>query len=137
MNQQHRAILQGIAERAMLERGLLPTFSAAASAQLQGIQSPATASEPSGADAQAVRDLTGLLWASIDNDDSRDLDQLTVAEPLAGDAVKVRVAVADVDALVKDGSAIDAHARHNTTSVYTAGRIFRCCPSSCPPISRR
>lgn len=58
--------------------------------------------------------------ASIDNDDSRDLDQLTVAETLPGDAVKILVAVADVDALVKDGSALDAHARHNTTSVYSA-----------------
>ncbi len=57
-----------------------------------------------------------------------DLDQLTVAEALAGDKVKIRVAVADVDALVKDGSAIDAHARHNTTSVYTAAEIFPMLP---------
>ena len=83
-----------------------------------------------------LRDLTGLLWASIDNDDSRDLDQLTVAEALPGDVVKILVAVADVDALVKDGSAIDAHARHNTTSVYTAAKIFPMLPESSPPISR-
>ena len=63
-----------------------------------------------------------MLWASIDNDDSHDLDQLTVAEALPGDKIKVLVAVADVDALVEDGSAIDAHARHNTTSVYTAAQ---------------
>ena len=75
-----------------------------------------------------IRDLTDLLWASIDNDDSRDLDQLTVAEALPGDKVKIRVAVADVDALVKDGSAIDEHARHNTTSVYTAAEIFPMLP---------
>ncbi len=125
---QHRAILQGIAERAMLERGLLPTFSDAASAELQRIQAPAAANEASDADAPAIRDLTSLLWASIDNDDSRDLDQLTVAETLPGDSVKIRVAIADVDALVKDGSAIDAHARHNTTSVYTAARIFPMLP---------
>lgn len=126
-DQQHRAILQSIAERAMLERGLLPTFSAAASAELQSIQAPAAANA-SGADATAIRDLTGLLWASIDNDDSRDLDQLTVADSLPGDVLKIRVAVADVDALVKDGSAIDAHARHNTTSVYTAARVFPMLP---------
>src|SRR4029453_853997 len=77
---QHRAILQSIAQRAMLERGLLPTFSDAASAELQGIQGPAAANDASDAGAPAIRDLTGLLWASIDNDDSRDLDQLTVAE---------------------------------------------------------
>ncbi|MGZ5393574.1 MAG: RNB domain-containing ribonuclease [Mycobacterium sp.] len=127
-DQQHRAILQGIAERAMLERGLLPTFSAEASAELQSIHAPAAPSDASGADAQAIRDLTGLLWASIDNDDSRDLDQLTVADILPADAVTIRVAIADVDALVKDGSAIDAHARHNTTSVYTAAGVFPMLP---------
>jgi ribonuclease R len=120
--------LQSIAQRAMLERGLLPTFSDAASAELQRIQAPAAANDASGADVPAIRDLTGLLWASIDNDDSRDLDQLTVAETLPRDAVKIRVAVADVDALVKDGSAIDAHARHNTTSVYTAAKVFPMLP---------
>src|SRR4029453_5757152 len=73
--------------------------------------------DASDADAQAIRDLTGLLWASIDNDDSPDLDQLTVAETLPGDPFRIRVSIPDVDALVKDGSAIDAHARHNTTSV--------------------
>ena len=120
---QHRAILQAIADRTMVERGLLPTFSAAALAELATLQSPAVAGgEPS------IRDLTGLLWASIDNDDSRDLDQLTVAEALPGDAVKILVAVADVDALVKNGSAIDEHARHNTTSVYTVAKIFPMLP---------
>jgi len=121
-NQQHRAILQRIARRAMLERGLLPDFSAAALGQLAGIQSPAA---PNG---EAVRDLRDLLWASIDNDDSLDLDQLTVAERLPGDKVRIRVAVADVDSLVKDGSAIDEHARHNTTSVYTAAEVFPMLP---------
>jgi exoribonuclease-2 len=61
---------------------------------------------------------------SIDNDDSRDLDQLTVAEDLGRDRVRLRVAVADVDALVEKGTPIDDHARANTTSVYTAGGIF-------------
>jgi exoribonuclease-2 len=75
-----------------------------------------------------VRDLTALPWCSIDNDDSLDLDQLTACEPLAGGAVKVHVAVADVDALVSKGSAIDEHARINTTSVYTSARVFPMLP---------
>jgi exoribonuclease-2 len=68
------------------------------------------------------------LWASIDNDDSLDLDQLSVAEPLAGGAAKVFVAVADVDAVARLGSPIDDHARTNTTSVYTAAQIFPMLP---------
>ena len=82
----------------------------------------------SAGDPRGPRSDRPVSWASIDNDDSRDLDQLTVAEALPGDAVKIRVAVADVDALVKDGSAIDEHARHNTTSVYTAAKIFPMLP---------
>ena len=69
-----------------------------------------------------------LLWASIDNDDSRDLDQLTVAEAMPEEKVKILVAIADVDAVVKNDSAIDQHARHNTTSVYTAAEIFPMLP---------
>lgn len=118
----HRPILQGIAHRAMLERDLLPDFSARALAELDTIQTPA------GIDSGLVRDRRDLLWASIDNDDSLDLDQLTVAEAMPGGKVKVMVAVADVDSLVKEGSAIDEHARHNTTSVYTAARIFPMVP---------
>jgi exoribonuclease-2 len=106
----------------MLERGLLPDFSAEALAELGRIQTPATTN-----DAQ-VRDLRHLLWASIDNDDSRDLDQLTVAEVLPGDKIKILVAVADVDSVVNRGSAIDGHASHNTTSVYTAAVIFSMLP---------
>ncbi|MFZ1240972.1 MAG: RNB domain-containing ribonuclease [Anaerolineae bacterium] len=124
-DQQHRTLLQSIAHRAMIERGLLPDFSAAALAELDKIQAAAGATN-----AESIRDLTDLLWASIDNDDSRDLDQLTVAETLPGGNVKIRVAVADVDALVKDGSAIDEHARHNTTSVYTAAEIFPMLPEA-------
>jgi VacB/RNase II family 3'-5' exoribonuclease len=127
-DQQHRAILQSIAERAMLERGLLPDFSAAVLAELDRIQAPAGVKGESVGDPAGIRDLTDLIWASIDNDDSLDLDQLTVAETLPGDKVQIRVAVADVDALVKDGSAIDEHARHNTTSVYTAAKIFPMLP---------
>jgi ribonuclease R len=127
-DKRHRAILQNIARRAMAARGLLPDFSAQALAELDKIQAPATiGDEPVGA-LLVIRDLSDLLWASIDNDDSRDLDQLTVAEAIQGDKVIVRVAVADVDSLVKDGSAVDEHARHNTTSVYTAAETFPMLP---------
>jgi VacB/RNase II family 3'-5' exoribonuclease len=119
---EHRAILQGIARRAMMDRGLLPDFSPEALAELDGIRAPAAAA------GEGIRDLTHLLWASIDNDDSRDLDQLTVAEVMPGDAIKIQVAVADVDAIVKKGSPIDDHARHNTTSVYTAAQIYPMLP---------
>ena len=106
----------------MGERGFLADFSDAARAELDRV--PAAPVAP-GAD---VRDLRARLWASIDNDDSRDLDQLSVAEPVPSGTVKIFVAVADVDTLVTEGSAIDEHARHNTTSVYTAGGIFPMLP---------
>ena len=118
----HRTDLKSIARRAMVERGLLPDFSAAAMGELARIEAAATDRDSD------IRDLTELLWASIDNDDSRDLDQLTVAEPGAGRSVKILVAIADVDALVAKDSALDAHAKHNTTSVYTAGDMFPMLP---------
>ena len=119
---QHRAVLQRIARRVMVERGLLPDFSAEALDELGRIQPPAAK------DGDPVRDLRHLLWASIDNDDSRDLDQLTVAEAMSGDKLKILVAVADVDSVVAKGCAIDEHARHNATSVYTAAAIFPMLP---------
>ncbi len=122
-DKQHRAILQDIAQRAMRERGLLAEFSVEALAELAKLQAPAVAKND-----ESMRDLTNLLWASIDNDDSRDLDQITVAEAMPGDKIKILVAIADVDSLVKNGSAIDNHARHNTTSVYTAAMIFPMLP---------
>jgi exoribonuclease-2 len=106
----------------MLEKGLLPNFSDNELAELDKIHAPATI------DSERVCDLRNLLWASIDNDDSLDLDQLTVAEEMQGDEVKVLVAVADVDSIVKSKSAIDDHAQHNTTSVYTAAEIFPMLP---------
>jgi exoribonuclease-2 len=117
-----RGDLRAIARRAMIQRGLLPDFSAEAVAETDGVSQAAPIADAS------LRDLRDLLWASIDNDDSRDLDQLTVAESLADGAVKVLVAIADVDATVRDGSAIDRHARANTTSVYTAAEIFPMLP---------
>jgi exoribonuclease-2 len=121
-DRRHRSILQRIARRAMLERGLLPDFTSQAIAELGGIHGPAIRSNDS------TRDLSTLAWCSIDNDDSLDLDQLTVAIPMLGDAVKILVAIADVDAIVKKQSALDDHANHNTTSVYTAAQIFPMLP---------
>ena len=118
-----RQILRRLARVAMLERGLLPEFSAAAMRETSAF---AGAAKPPAAD--EIRDLRHLLWASIDNDDSLDLDQLSVAERRDGGSVCVWVAIADVDALVHSGSAIDDHARHNTASVYTAGHIFPMLP---------
>jgi exoribonuclease-2 len=113
--------LDAIARQAMIEHGLEPEFSAAAERQADSISQL----NPK---APAIRDLRTLLWSSIDNDDTRDLDQLAVSEPLAAGAVKVLVAVADVEAQVERGSAIDDHARGNTTSVYTAAKIFPMLP---------
>jgi len=124
----HRSILQSIARQAMLERGLLPDFSTEALAELAKLQIPAVTANGTAADPLEIRDMRNLLWSSIDNDDSRDLDQLTVAEAISPDQIKILVAIADVDSSVKNGSAIDEHARHNTTSVYTAAEIFPMLP---------
>jgi exoribonuclease-2 len=124
----HRPLLQNIANRVMLEAGLLPEFSTEALAELGRLQESAVPGNDLTDSPPGIRDLRSLLWASIDNDDSRDLDQLTVAEAMTGGKVKIMVAIADVDVLVKEGTAIDEHARHNTTSVYTAARIFPMIP---------
>ena len=118
----NRADLAQIAKQAMIDRGLEPEFSPAVEQEMARITRPSN--ETSG----DIRDLTTLLWCSIDNDDSRDLDQLSVSETLAGGAIKILVAIADVDTLVKKGTAIDDHAHNNTTSVYTAARIFPMLP---------
>lgn len=114
--------LMRAARQAMLDNGLLPDFDQAAVNQANAIVQPAKDPAPE------IRDLRNLLWASIDNDTSRDLDQLTVAEPRSGGSVRILVAIADVDAIVKIGSPIDAHARANTTSVYTPAAIFSMLP---------
>jgi exoribonuclease-2 len=106
----------------MTERGLLADFSTAAVAETDALHAAAPPLPP------PARDMRDRLWASIDNDDSRDLDQLSVAEPLEGGAARVFVAIAEVDALVTRGSAIDDHARANTTSVYTAAQVFPMLP---------
>jgi exoribonuclease-2 len=117
---QARYLLQKIARRVMVERGLAPEFPPAALTELNAIHTPVV-------DATA-RDLRPLPWCSIDNDDSRDLDQLSVAEALPNGATKLLVAIADVSVVVRQGSALDAHARQNTTSVYTAAEIFPMLP---------
>ena len=114
--------LAELAVIAMRERGLAPEFGAAVRQQLDTIDGPA---EDEGPD---IDDLTGLLWCSIDNDDSRDLDQLTVSETLPDGGVKLLVAIADVDALVSKDTPIDRHAQINTTSIYTSARIFPMLP---------
>jgi VacB/RNase II family 3'-5' exoribonuclease len=111
--------LVALAREAMLERGLEPDFPPAAIAQAQRLRAPAI---------DHVPDQRHLHWCSIDNDDSRDLDQLTVGEPVDGGAVRILVAIADVDALVAMGTPLDEHAQHNTSSVYTPARIFPMLP---------
>ena len=121
MDQDQRALLLRVARAAMLEHGLDPDFPPAALAEADALPDGLTGHD-------GARDLRGLLWCSIDNDDSLDLDQLTVAEPLADGRVKVLVAVADVSAAVVPGSALDDYAVTNTTSVYTPPRTFPMLP---------
>ena len=120
MNRQQASHLADLAREAMIERGLDPDFDDEVEREVAALR-PATDNDAS------IRDLRDLPWCSIDNDDSRDLDQLTYAEESDG-SVRVLVAVADVDVLVRKDSAIDRRARHNTTSVYTAARIFPMLP---------
>ena len=117
-----RQTLADLAEQAMRERGLDPDFPEEVLRQVAGIKGPAADTNP------GIADLSAMAWCSIDNDDSRDLDQLTVLEPLPGGAVRLHVAVADVDALVPKDSAADRYAANNTTSVYTAARVFPMLP---------
>ena len=113
--------LKRLASDAMRAHGLAPDLPPAAVAQAQA----ATLATESGPE---IRDLRGLLWSSIDNDDSLDLDQIEVAESVGGGQCKLRVGIADVDSVVKAGTAVDQHARINTTSVYTAAEIFPMLP---------
>ncbi len=117
----HRSILRQVARRAMSERGLLTDFSA-------DVRREVAALARRRPDDGGARDLRDLLWCSIDNDDSTDLDQLTAAEDLGGGRTRVLVAVADVTCLVDRDGPVDAHAGHNTTSVYTAAEVFPMLP---------
>jgi exoribonuclease II len=113
----HVSRLQAIARQGMMKYGLAPDWPAAAREELAHLAEKSTG---------LVRDLRDLPWSSIDNDDSRDLDQLEVCidEPVS----RLLVAIADVDAFVPRGSALDAHAENNTTSVYTPVRVFPMLP---------
>lgn len=113
--------LARLAAQRMRERGLQPEFSREELQQLAGISAPAPITS-------VHTDLRSLLWCSIDNDDSLDLDQLTYAEKGADGKMSMWIAVADVDAIVRKDSAIDLHAQINTTSVYTPAKIFPMLP---------
>ena len=108
----HLEILRRIARRAMIERGFLPDFSARVNNELAGLKADPVPSSGS------VRDLRDLPWCSIDNDESRDLDQLTVVREGAKDEVTILVAIADVDMVVRKGQAIDDHASHNLSLIH-------------------
>ncbi|MGA9495758.1 MAG: RNB domain-containing ribonuclease [Terriglobales bacterium] len=117
--------LQAIARQVMLARGFQPDFSPETSKQLADIAAHPPQLTPS----DKVRDLRTLLWSSIDNDTSKDLDQIEVAERLPNGDVKVMIGIADVDSFVGKDSPIDQHAARETTSVYTGVCIFPMLPN--------
>src|SRR5258705_28166 len=122
-SQSHSVDLFAIARSSMIEAGFVPEVPSAISREVKAIVArgavPATGS---------VKDLRELLWSSIDNETSRDLDQVEYAEALAGGDTRLLVGIADVDALVSRGSAIDEHAATNCTSVYTGVRTYPMLP---------
>src|SRR6185436_7725976 len=122
MNRKHEQLLDELAHAAMIDNGLAPDYEPDVLRQVDGIHGPARDPDNS------IRDLRHLVWCSIDNDDLRDLDQLTWAGKANGGNTRIFIAVADVDALVKKDTPVDRHARHNTTSVYTAARVFPMLP---------
>jgi VacB/RNase II family 3'-5' exoribonuclease len=114
--------LEQFARETMEEHGLIPDFSPEIEREVEQIGGPSTES------GGQIGDLRHLMFFSIDNDDSRDLDQLTYAERLGNGNIKIFIAVAEVDAVVKKSSAIDERAQNNTTSVYAPGRVFPMLP---------
>ena len=120
--QYDKSDLARIAATVMEERGLEPNFSKEVHEQLDAINLPAENSD------SLIQDLTNLLWCSLDNDDSKDLDQLTVCSDAGNGNHKIYIAIADVDALIKKDTPIDEHAKHNTASIYTSARIFPMLP---------
>jgi VacB/RNase II family 3'-5' exoribonuclease len=114
--------LVAIARREMMERGFEPEFPREVQRQVETLH-PAGDPPASG----DRRDLTSLPWSSIDNDDSRDLDQIECAERTA-DGIRVRVGVADVDATVPRGTPIDCYAAQETTTVYAGVHTFPMLP---------
>jgi exoribonuclease-2 len=137
--------LQALAKQVMMAHGFQPDFPAAVQQQLADIKAhpplPTSSNLPSGSASDShtssdslsgsdshIKDMRGLLWSSIDNDTSRDLDQIEVAEQLPNGDVKVMVGIADVDAFVPKATPIDAHAARETTTVYTGVRMFPMLP---------
>src|SRR6202050_1155115 len=116
--------LRAIARQVMQARGFQPDFSPETKRQLADIK----AHPPQLAASDKVRDLRNLLWSSIDNDTSKDLDQIEVADQLPNGDVKVMIGIADVDAFVAKDSPIDQHAARETTTVYTGVDIFPMLP---------
>jgi exoribonuclease-2 len=115
--------LVAAAHAAMIEHGFQPEFPAGTDTELAAIEA-----HPEPPAVPGLQDLTSLLWSSIDNDTSRDLDQIEWAEQLADGRIRVLVGVADVDARVPLGSVIDGHAKSETTSVYTGVKVFPMLP---------
>ena len=116
--------LVAAAHAAMIEHGFQPDFPAGTDQQLAAIQ--ADDAMPAG---DGIQDLRSLLWSSIDNDTSKDLDQIEWAEQLADGRIRVLVGVADVDARMAKGTVIDKHAQSETTSVYTGVAVFPMMPT--------
>src|SRR6185369_3200294 len=116
--------LKAAANQVMIENGFEPEFPPQVQQELEGLK----AHPPTIAPSPTIRDLRSLLWSSIDNDTSRDLDQAEVAERLPNGETKVLVAIADVDTFVSKSSAIDAHAAKETTTVYAGVRNFPMLP---------
>jgi exoribonuclease-2 len=124
MNDQTHIDLQSVARQVMLEHGFDPDFPPAVQQQVASLrQKPPLPS--AGAD---VRDLRSLFWSSIDNDTSRDLDQIEVAQQLPNGDVKILIGIADVDSDVPQASAIDQHASSQATTVYTGVKNFSMIP---------
>lgn len=117
--------LQAAARRDMHDNGFTPDLPADAARQLADI-----VAHPAPNDSAGGRDLRALLWSSIDNDDTRDFDQLEIVEPLDGGMTRLRVAIADVDALVPAGSPLDRAAAANATSVYLGVHTFTMIPEA-------
>ncbi len=115
--------LRDAAVAAMVKNGFEPAFSAAVMSEIRSLDDPSDNPLPPG-----VQNLRQLLWSSVDNQESRDLDQIEVAERLADGSIRIRIGVADVEGLVPIGSPADQHAAANTTSVYTGVAVFPMLP---------
>jgi exoribonuclease-2 len=119
----HSINLLAIAHESMIEQGFVPEYPGAVEREVRAI-----VARPTAAPGNSVKDLRELLWSSIDNETSRDLDQVEYAEALAGGDTRLLVGIADVDGLVSKGSAVDQHAATNGTSVYTGVKTYAMLP---------